>query len=647
MTTEQYVPMTKDQQGADLRTTLAVALHHAMTPVEKMARVWKTEADRRLALRNEDALSVLRDANRDRLEALRDLRRDRKAFEKARDEVQWYNVVNGERRAARMVVRDSRAAVREATAARKEAQRAYPILLPSLAARCHAAYLGTTAFWVAFDGSYPSVAAFTFGAVAALANVTLIPLGLRRLPDTETDHALEALQPSQEERDLLRRLEPKMFARCTEPRGLSDVLSSGATLTASGITAKLTLNGSMTLTKLKAAEAPLRAALRLREGTRLELREGKTGGHARLTLRTRSAADGVALTGWQPGAPWGVNTVTGEPFPVPLGRRMLIAGTSGSGKSWSARPVLAEASEADDHALVVLDMKRVEARLWRKRARIAVTPVEIRRVLRALVEEMYERLDLIPDGEDVVRVSPELPRLTVFVDEGSELISTAKADKKEFGSIIEDLRTLARMGRAAEIIIVWATQKPMLSGDSPGLDTQVAAQITCRMSLAVSTSSESMVVFGDDAISEGWLAHKLPMPGVALLRDSNTAQPQHLRMRAMSPKDVMDLPARTPWERGARKQLPDEQVVNGPEGGADDPWDSLTVLGTAEPVLMPTLTFSDDEPVLAALMTQPCVTAKDLAVILKISERVASRALERLAAEGVVELDENGCWSAL
>ncbi|WSA78442.1 hypothetical protein OG930_24275 [Streptomyces sp. NBC_01799] len=34
--------------------------------------------------------------------------------------------------------------------------------------------------------------------------------------------------------------------------------------------------------------------------------------------------------------------------------------------------------------------------------------------------------------------------------------------------IMENLRTLARMARAAEIILIWATQKPTMDGKSPG-----------------------------------------------------------------------------------------------------------------------------------------------------------------------------------
>ncbi|AMD42819.1 FtsK-like DNA translocase [Streptomyces phage Xkcd426] len=628
--------------------TLGRGLSLVVQPLEGPATRVRASMDERAEARTPEARAALMDANRGHRDAMRDLRRDRRAFEKAREEVSWWNVFNGERRAARAVVRDSAQLAREARSARKEAKAAYPLSLPALAARCHAAHLVPTGVWAAVSDGIASSAAFGTSVAATLLHAATFAVALRMNPKDTTDALLEALAPSQEERDLLQRLDPKEWHRVAEPRGLGDVVASGATLTDSGIQAKLTLNGTMDLATLQKKEAQLRAALRLREGTRMELREGKTGGHARLTLRTRSAADGVTLNGWQPGQPWGVNTVTGASFPVPLGRRMLIAGTSGSGKSWSARPILAEASEGDDQRLVILDMKRIEARLWKKRARIAINPDEILELLEELVAEMYRRLDLIPDGEDVVQISNTLPRITVFVDEGSELISAAKV--KGYGEIMDHLRTLARMARAAEIVLVWATQKPLLSGDSPGLDSQVAGQITCRMSLAVATQKEAMVIFGDDAITEGWLAHKLPMPGVAMLRDSNAATPHHLKMRAVSPKDVMKLPARpiwsapVGWSGTTKADIAARKAAEAPT----DPWAGKTTGGDTVPLLEgPKVRVSAedrDDQIMNELADDPCRTLSDLARAIGASKSVVKRRLDQMEADGLVCRDEDGCW---
>lgn len=368
------------------------------------------------------------------------------------------------------------------------------------------------------------------------------------------------LVPTAEERQLLRRLDPKHWREHCEGRGLAGTITGTPQLTESGIVADVRLDGQWTAGKLRSSSEHVRALLGCRSDLRMEIKGGKRGGWAVITLRTRSAADGIDLSGWTPGAPWGVDTVTGEPVMVPLGRRMLIAGTSGSGKSWSTRALLAEASEAADHRLVVIDPKRVEAINWEHRARTAISPDEVLDVTDELVAEMHDRLKLIPRGRDTIEITPDTPRITVFVDEGAEVITMARkkrakgtADEPgdpDWSRIMENLGTLARMARAAEIILIWATQKPTMDARG-GIDPQISAQITYRAALALSTSGESRVVFGEDATEKGWHAHELPMPGVALLRSGPKAKPHPINTRAFSPADVIALPDRPIWH-GAR-----------------------------------------------------------------------------------------------
>jgi hypothetical protein len=246
--------------------------------------------------------------------------------------------------------------------------------------------------------------------------------------------------------------------------------------------------------------------------------------------------------GWNPGDSWATVADTGESVGVPLGRRILFAGTSGAGKSWSARPMLAEASEAEDHRLIIVDLKTTEARNWGHRARIVTEPGQVEGLADELVEEGERRLKQIPRGQDVISISPERPRLTVFVDEGAELISNVDEE------VMARFRTIARKLRAAEIILVWCSQKVTMSGNGRGIDPQIAAQMTHRLSMAVATASEARVVFGEDAQEKGWNAHELPMPGWALLRNiEEQTGPQRLRMRAMSAAHVVALPDRPIW----------------------------------------------------------------------------------------------------
>jgi S-DNA-T family DNA segregation ATPase FtsK/SpoIIIE len=221
---------------------------------------------------------------------------------------------------------------------------------------------------------------------------------------------------------------------------------------------------------------------------------------------------------------------------------MLIAGRSGAGKSWSARPLLFDASEGPANVLVIIDLKKVEARNWEHRARTASTPEDVIAVVAELVAEMLERLDLVPRGEDTITPTAERPRITVFVDEGAEVVTAAKA-------ALVGLESIARMGRAACIDLWWATQKPTMSGSSPGIPAQIAPQLSTVVSLAVSTPTEARTVLGEDAQAKGWDADELPAPGYALVRSGPKSKPNPIKTRALSPKQVVALPDRPIWSR--------------------------------------------------------------------------------------------------
>lgn len=635
-------------------------LDAAGKPFTTPAAKWQGEASRRTDARTDENRGAVREANAAHRAVARELRRDRKALEHARGEVAWWNVFNGERRAARSAVRDTRAMVREAGAARRAARKAYPMTLPALAVRCHAAHLFPSTTWAMLSDSYLATGALTASVAAVALNVTGVALGRRVLRNSTTPVADPCDDPdlTDEERELCKRLTPEDWHRLAESRGLSDVVVSSHTHTATGIQARLELNGQMTTAKLQEMEPLARAALRMKEGTKAELREGDEGGRARMTLRTRNAvAEDTLLEGWQPGDPWGVNLRTGEPVHTPLGRRMLVAGMSGAGKSWSMRPVLAEASAYDDHALVVIDLKKFEANNWSHRARVAKTMDEVLEVTEELVVEMEERADLTPRGEDTFQITVRRPRITVFVDEGAEVIARAEGRnaKKEHTVVMDHLRSLAAMGRASEIIIMWATQKPTLTGNGRGLDTMISAQISCRASLAVSTSTESRVIFGDDATAKGWDAHELPMPGVALLRDGPKAKPDHIRTRAFSPKDVIALPAHTIWSHrvsstGATQwDIAARKAAEAPA----DPWaksldptvidgNSIETLSSGQTVRVPAA--DRDDQIMNALAGSPGATVSDLARATGVHKQTVKRSLDRMSVDGLVCRDDDGSW---
>ncbi|MGW5258147.1 hypothetical protein ACWERW_35370 [Streptomyces sp. NPDC004012] len=90
-------------------------------------------------------------------------------------------------------------------------------------------------------------------------------------------------------------------------------------------------------------------------------------------------------------------------------------------------------------------------------------------------------------------------------------LRAAKDAVPAFGSV-------ARMGRAAEIHLVWCTQKPTMSGPSAGIPPQIAGHMDERAALCLSSPTEARTVLGEDATAGGWDAHTLPRPGALLLR---------------------------------------------------------------------------------------------------------------------------------
>ena len=366
----------------------------------------------------------------------------------------------------------------------------------------------------------------------------------------------KGLVPTAEERQLLKRLAPEHWREHAEGRGLAGTITGRPVLTDAGIVVDVRLDGVWSVKKLRAASDSVRALLGVRTDVPMLIAAGERGGWGVIRLRTRSAAPGGVIP-WRLGDAFGVDMVTGEDVVVPLGHRVLIAGMSGSGKSTASRPMLAEASEGPTNVLVIIDLKKVEGRLWDHRARIAYNPVDVVELVDELVDEMNERLDVLPKGQATLIPTVERPRITVVVDEGAEVMSSCTkvetvVDVTESGreitekrDALEGLDTLARMGRAACIDLWWMTQSPTY-GD--GVPRQIAKQLGLRVGLGVESPSEARVVFGESAQEKGWKADELPIPGVAMVRDGKR-KPDPVKVRYMTDDQVVALPDQPIWRR--------------------------------------------------------------------------------------------------
>jgi len=591
---------------------------------------WDAEAERRRQLRTPENLRRLMDAQRAYNSARSTASTARSQRQAAR--TASTNPLAAARRAARTADRAARQEVARTRAALREARRQYPATLATRAVQAHAVHAvpaaGISALsWDHVWGPYP----VSMSAALIALNAGALWLG-RRQPRVQVEDGLSA-----EERRLVERLDPSYWVQHADERGLSGTVPTPAEVTPAGLVSHVRLDGRWTPRTFQAKADEVRSLLGARTDLRMEIKAGSHGDRATITLRTRSAADGTSLEGWKPGDCWAVDTVTGEPLPVPLGKRMLIAGTSGAGKSYSARPLLAEASEHEDHRLIIFDRKYVEARNWEHRARTVCELDEMREVCRELIAEGEERLKDLPRGKDVVEISPERPRITVFVDEGGELLSDAKTKVKgegDYQDIIETLRTVARKYRAAEIILVWATQKPTLSGDGHGIDSQIAGQMSVKLGLAVASQTDAQTVFG----RSDWPAHDLPMPGHALVFDQDKGKHQRrnpIRLRYMTAQQVIALPDRPIWRRQSAPAVaagappaPTLRLVK------DEPAAAAEVPAQAAPA-------TNRERVLSAVRAG-AQTVRDIAETTGINKGTVSRTVTRLVTAGELVRAEDG-----
>ena len=202
----------------------------------------------------------------------------------------------------------------------------------------------------------------------------------------------------------------------------------------------------------------------------------------------------------------GIDTETGDPVHVQFDERLLVCGASGTGKSWSTRPLLAHALINGD--MVMIDGKGEEANVWMNVCRVAIEQEEIEDLIDAVHAEMNARKAVMAARGISVWDGPQL---TVFVDENQVVLSVISKDAAR----MQRYRELSSLGRSRGVVLWIATQKPTMSGAAPGIDSQMAGNFLNRFSLRVAGEQEARTALDDCAyyepnkIAEGreWRGH--------------------------------------------------------------------------------------------------------------------------------------------
>lgn len=161
----------------------------------------------------------------------------------------------------------------------------------------------------------------------------------------------------------------------------------------------------------------------------------------------------------------------------------LIAGTTGSGKSVLLNGVICEGLNRDVEFWFI-DLKRVELNQYKKTyncLRYVTEPEEVMPLLDDIIDDMddeYERMESLGIKEST------RPHRYLVIDELADLVSTK--------GVLDKLVKLGRLGRAAHIHMIGATQDP----SRYTLSAQLMQNITCSVALKCKTSIESKQIVG-------------------------------------------------------------------------------------------------------------------------------------------------------
>ncbi|MEU3892321.1 ATP-binding protein [Streptomyces sp. NPDC029041] len=592
---------------------------------------WDTEADRRAKLRTPENLKALMDAQRAHNSARATAASAKSQRTAARAASK--NPLSTGRRAARTADKAARNHRESAKVALKAARKNYPATLRARAVQAHAVHavpgVGITALVWDQAGAWP----VTGSLALIVVNVAALAVGRRKVA-VEVEDGLSA-----EERQLVERLDPSHWVQHAEERGLGGTVTTPAEVTSGGIRCDVRLDGKWTVKELAAQVDRIRALLGARTALRIRVTSGPRGGWAVLALATRSAADGVSSR-WTPERmpadpltmSLGLDTETGDEVLVPFDERLLVSGASGTGKSWSTRPLMATAHLRGD--LLLIDGKGEEANVWEAVCRVAVEGDEIA----AAIDEAWDEMNRRKRDMKARKISVwDGRQLTVVIDEGQVVLANLKLDKSDEGKArMQRLIELSSLGRSRGVVLWWATQYPVTDGAAPGVHQLIAPNLLTRFSLRVAGTTQAQVALDD-------CAHYAPqqIPEDRAHRGHGYLKgygPRMIRTWTLDDDGVRALPARhwqpvvfkAPAEPAPLRLVKGDDYVIAPPAAAVP----------AQPKSQPT-----NREKVAAAIGAGSRTVADVANVTGINKGSVSKAVKSLVEAGEVHKAEDGALS--
>jgi S-DNA-T family DNA segregation ATPase FtsK/SpoIIIE len=185
----------------------------------------------------------------------------------------------------------------------------------------------------------------------------------------------------------------------------------------------------------------------------------------------------------------------------PADCHLLVAGTTGSGKSQFLKAVLAALSRRlgpDQVQFVLIDPKRVTFNFGQQESPYLSAPVaysveDAQPLIERCLAETEQRYELMRQRgvEDVSQLkgTDSRPRVVVIIDEFADLM----ADKDAKKVLETTLKRIGAKARAAGIHLILATQRP----EAPGvITTQLRSNLPGRVCLKVASDGDSKIMLG-------------------------------------------------------------------------------------------------------------------------------------------------------
>ena len=235
--------------------------------------------------------------------------------------------------------------------------------------------------------------------------------------------------------------------------------------------------------------------------------------------------------------------ITGEPIvgDVPKLPHMLVAGTTGSGKSVCLNSIILSImykASPEDVRFIMIDPKMVEFKVYNSIPHLLVPVVtDVKKAAGALqwaTFEMMKRYTLFAETNardiegynQIAQKSKDerepLPQIIVVIDELADLMMTAAKE------VEESVCRVAQMGRAAGIHLIIATQSPR----ADVITGLMKANIPSRIAFKVSSALESRII-----LDPGSNADKLVGHGDMLYAPTGSAKPMRLQGTWVSDKE--------------------------------------------------------------------------------------------------------------